>query len=88
MLVEWVAHYTEVIFLTPEGEQKSQNYPFFARSTLWTENYDLCAFVNEIEAEIRKWKKTELVVNRKLFRYSEALAKFSAAQQMIGCDTR
>ena len=43
--------------------------------------------VHEIEAE-KVEKKTELVVNRKLFRYSEALAKFSAAQQMIGCDTR
>ena len=42
-----------------------------------------------MKLKLRKWKKkTEFMVNRKLFRYSEALAKFSAAQQMIGCDTR
>ena len=42
---------------------------------IWTENYDLCAFVNEIEAEIRKWKKNRIGGQLKTFQVQRGVGE-------------
>ena len=44
-----MAYCTKVI---PEGEQKAHNYTCFARSALYTGNFDLYALVKDKEKDI------------------------------------